>query len=152
MRARRGRFNPCGKTGAEWINRLFICAPFSFWHTGSWSGSRRPEDLPVDSRKKTKPESGPRRATSGATPHQLVGMAYELAIRACQRRETARSERAVQLLQGVMRFAGPEDSSDLMSCYDWCVDRIRSGEFAQAAQTLSDLRRAWEETERRFPG
>jgi flagellin-specific chaperone FliS len=87
-----------------------------------------------------------------ASPLQLVGMAYELAIRACKKRDAARSEQAIRLLRDVMSFAGPEDSSALMTNYDWCVDRIHAGEFALAAQTLSDLRRAWEEAERRFPG
>lgn len=94
----------------------------------------------------------PRRTVSAATPHQLVGMAYDLAIMACERKEESRSEKAILLLREVMRSAGPEDSSDLMTFYDWCLERIRQGEFAQAAQTLSDLRKAWVEAERRFPG
>lgn len=92
-----------------------------------------------------------RRAAGAATPHELVGMAYDLAIMACRRSEGTRSEKALLLLREVMRSAGPEDSTDLMKFYDWCLDRIRQGEFDAAAQTLGDLRAAWEEAERRFP-
>ncbi len=97
------------------------------------------------------PVNKPRRAVGAATPHELVGMAYDLAIMACRRGEVARSEKAILLLREVMRSAGPEDSTDLMKFYDWCLDRIRQGEFDAAAQTLADLRVAWEEAERRFP-
>jgi hypothetical protein len=79
-------------------------------------------------------------------------MAYDLAILACGRKDEPRSERSIRLLRDVMRSAGPEDSSDLMVFYDWCLERIRRGEFELAAQTLADLRKAWEEAERRFPG
>jgi flagellin-specific chaperone FliS len=91
-----------------------------------------------------------RREEGESTPHRLVGMAYDLAILACRRNDSSRSEQAVRLLQEVMRSAGPEDASDLMAFYDWCLDRIRRGEFALAAQTLSDLRTAWEKAESRF--
>ncbi len=91
-----------------------------------------------------------RRTADAATPHQLIGMAYELAILACTREETARSQKAISLLRNVMRSVGPADSSDLMGCYDWCLDRIRNGEFALAAQTLSVLRQAWVDAERQL--
>jgi hypothetical protein len=79
-----------------------------------------------------------------AGPHQLVGMVYDLAILACGRRDDARAKKAIGLLRDVMRSAGPADSSDLMSFYDWCLERIRLGEFDLAAQALADLRQAWE--------
>jgi flagellin-specific chaperone FliS len=87
------------------------------------------------------------RTADAATPHQLIGMAYELAILACSREEVLRSQKAIGLLRDVMHSLGPADSSDLMGCYDWCLDRIGSGEFALAAQTLSILRQAWVDAE-----
>jgi flagellin-specific chaperone FliS len=95
----------------------------------------------------SEPRWSDRRAASDATPLRLVGMTYDLAILACRRKDALRSEQAVRLLQEVMRSAGPEDASDLMAFYDWCLDRIRSGEYAIAAQTLSDLRAAWVKAE-----
>ena len=90
------------------------------------------------------------RTAEAATPHQLIGMAYELAILACSREETMRSQKAISLLRNVMRSVGPADSSDLMGCYDWCLDRIGNGEFALAAQTLSVLRQSWLDADRQF--
>jgi hypothetical protein len=92
-----------------------------------------------------------RRAAEAAGPHELVGMAYDLAILACRRGDASRSAKAVLLLRKVMRSAGPEDSSGVGKFYDWCLERIRRGEFDAAAQALSDLRAAWEEAMRRFP-
>ena len=105
--------------------------------------------------KPNKMESSPvkkaRRAAGSASPHELVGMAYDLAIRACRQGDATRSEKAILLLRGVMSSTGPEDSTDVMKFYDWCLERIRRGEFEAAAQTLADLRVAWVEAERRFP-
>jgi flagellin-specific chaperone FliS len=98
------------------------------------------------SRKKLQPDA------AEASPHRLVGMAYDLAISACDRKDKTRSIRSINRLRDVMRSAGPEDSSDLMVFYDWCLERIRCGEFVLAAETLSDLRKAWETAERLYPG
>ncbi len=92
-----------------------------------------------------------RRSVNSASPHQLVGMAYELAILACRRGDSERARKALQLLRDVMRSVGPSDSSDLMRCYDWCLERIGKGEYAQAGQTLADLHTAWKDAERLFP-
>ena len=94
---------------------------------------------------------GKKKKNRSVTPHQLIGMAYDRAILACNREKADRSRKAILLLRDVMRSVGPADSSDLMSCYDWCVDRIGKGEFAPAAQTLSDLRKAWEDSEDQSP-
>jgi hypothetical protein len=83
--------------------------------------------------------------------HPLVGRTYDLAIRACRRGEANRSQKAIRLLREVMRSVGPEDSSDLMRCFDWCVDRIGEGEFTLAAETLADLQKAWEDAGRQLP-
>jgi hypothetical protein len=90
------------------------------------------------------------RTAEAATPHQLIGMAYELAILACSREEAVRSQKAIGLLRNVMRSVGPADSSDLMGCYDWCLNRIGNGEFALAAQTLAVLQQAWVDAERKY--
>jgi hypothetical protein len=113
--------------------------------TETHPGERRMERKNgMDAMKKT------HRTADAATPHQLIGMAYELAILACSREEAVRSQKAIGLLRNVMRSVGPADSSDLMGCYDWCLDRIGNGEFAMAAQTLSVLRQAWVDVERQF--
>ena len=89
-----------------------------------------------------------KKANNAATPHQLVGMANDFTILACKQGDAGRSQKAVLVLRDVMRSVGPADSSDLMACYDWCLDRIGKDEFELAAQTLSDLRKAWEDAQR----
>jgi flagellin-specific chaperone FliS len=108
--------------------------------TGRIGLNRKPDSIP-----------GKRRGARGldsASPHQLVGMAYDFAIVACHRTKADQSEKAIVLLKEVMHSLGPEDSSELIASYDWCLDRIREGEFAPAAQMLADLRTAWGKAER----
>ena len=106
----------------------------------------------MERRHETASRKARRPGVRGSGPHRLVGMAYDLAILACDRKDEARSVRSIGLLRDVMRSAGPEDSSDLMGFYDWCLERIRQGEFALAGQTLADLRKGWESAERRYSG
>ena len=80
-------------------------------------------------------------------PAKLIGIAYELAILACQREDEDQSVRNILLLQDAMCSAGPVDSADLMRFYGWCLDRIRRGDYRIAAKTLSTLRDAWEKTQ-----
>jgi hypothetical protein len=79
-----------------------------------------------------------------ADPEHLVGMAYDLAILACEREDASQSIQTIRLLREAMHSIGPADSADLLQFYDWCMGRIRGGEFQIAAQTLSTLRNAWE--------
>jgi flagellin-specific chaperone FliS len=106
----------------------------------------------MDFPRETRPGRKARNESEAETPHRLVEMVYDLAILACERKDESRSGQAIRLLREVMLSAGPEDSSDLMAFYDWCLDRIRDGEFALAAQTLADLRTAWEKAEQRLAG
>jgi hypothetical protein len=80
-------------------------------------------------------------------PAQLIDMAYELAILACQREDEDQSVRTILVLQDAMCSVGPGDSADLMRFYGWCLDRIRKGDYRIAAETLSTLRDAWEKTQ-----
>jgi hypothetical protein len=80
----------------------------------------------------------------------LIAMAYDLAVLACERRDAESSVKTITLLRDVMRFAGQEDVSDLLELYDWCVGRIREGEYALAAQALTSIRDSWKDTEDRL--
>jgi|WetSurMetagenome_2_1015567.scaffolds.fasta_scaffold359582_2 flagellin-specific chaperone FliS len=94
------------------------------------------------------PGRKPRRAVDSASPLQLVGMAYDRAILACRRADAGRAEKAIGLVREVMNSLGPDDATELMASYDWCLDRVRKGEFAPAEQMLADLREAWRNSER----
>jgi hypothetical protein len=79
-----------------------------------------------------------------------VSSAYELAILACERKDAALSIQTVRLLRDVMESSGPNDVTDLLGMYDWCMDRIREGEYDLAGQMLIGLRDSWMESERRL--
>lgn len=106
--------------------------------------NRFSDSVPRKDKEAPRPES--------ASPRQLVGMAYDLAILACHRSEAGQSQKAIGLLRDVMRALGPEDSADLLASYDWCLERIWEGDFPLAAQMLADLRAAWEQAERSLSG
>jgi flagellin-specific chaperone FliS len=91
--------------------------------------------------------SGNLRDGRRAAPAQLIGMAYDLAVLACERADADRSIKTVLLLRDAMHSVGPEDSADLLQFYNWCLERIREGDFPVAAQTLSALRDAWKKLE-----
>jgi hypothetical protein len=88
-------------------------------------------------------------AASGAAVSsiRLIALAYDLAVLACERKDGEGAVRTVSLLREVMGCAGPDEVADLLGLYDWCVDRIKEGEYALAKQVLTGLRDSWKATE-----
>lgn len=86
----------------------------------------------------------------GASPVRLVVMAYDVAINACEKEDFVRATKAVSLLRDALNFDYAEAAVGLFSLYQWCLDRIRQGEYRQALKTLRDLRDAWATVERRY--
>ncbi|PKO15727.1 MAG: hypothetical protein CVU39_09395 [Chloroflexi bacterium HGW-Chloroflexi-10] len=84
----------------------------------------------------------------GASPIRLVVMAYDLAIRACEAQDFAKSTKAISVLRDALNFDYPEVSVGLFRLYQWCLDSIRKGDYDVALKTLSELRDAWRETEK----
>jgi hypothetical protein len=80
-------------------------------------------------------------------PEELIGMAYELAVQACQQEDEDQSVQNILLLQDAVRSAGSGDSADLLRFYGLCLDRIRNGDFQVAGKTLTTLRDTWEKTQ-----
>jgi flagellin-specific chaperone FliS len=78
-----------------------------------------------------------------ATPLHLVIMAYDLAIRSCDQKDMATALKAVSGLRDALDYNYAEIAMNLLSLYNWCLDCIRKQEFAQAKQTLVELREAW---------
>lgn len=83
-----------------------------------------------------------------ASPLHLVVMAYDLAIRACEQQDFEKSVRTISVLRDALDFDYPEVSMGLFRLYQWCLDSIRSGDYASAITTLKELRDAWRTTER----
>lgn len=79
----------------------------------------------------------------GASPLHLVVMTYDVAIRACEQQNLARAAQAVSLLRDSLNFDYPEAATGLFRLYQWCLDCIRAGDYAEALKTLRSLREAW---------
>lgn len=86
----------------------------------------------------------------GASPLRLVIMAYDLAIRACEQKDFEKAVKTVSVLRDALDFEYTEVSVGLFRLYQWCLDCIRSGDYATATNTLRELREAWKTTEQRM--
>lgn len=89
-----------------------------------------------------------RQEVLGATPLRLVIMAYDLAIRSCDQKDFATATKAVGALQDALDLDYAEIAYNLLSLYQWVLDRLRKGEFSAAKATLVELRDAWVIVER----
>jgi len=85
-----------------------------------------------------------RQQVLGASPLQLVLMLYEIAIAACGQRDGERVRRALIELIGALNFEASEIALSFFGLYDYCLRRIREGNFDEAAFLLKGLKDAWE--------
>ena len=89
----------------------------------------------------------------GASPVRLVIMTYDIALQACEQKDLARAARAVAALRDALNLDCGEVSVGLFALYQWCLDCIRGGNYAEAGKTLRGLREAWAAVEQRLsPG
>jgi flagellin-specific chaperone FliS len=86
----------------------------------------------------------------GASPLHLVVMAYDLAIRACEQKDFEKAVKTIGVLRDALNFDYPETSVGLFRLYQWCLDCVRSGDYASAITTLRELRSAWKTAELRM--
>ena len=86
----------------------------------------------------------------GASPLHLVVMAYDVAIASCEMGDFDRAVKAVSVLRDALNFDYAEVAVGLLRLYQWCLDRIRQGDYTSALQTLRDLRDAWTTVEKRY--
>jgi flagellin-specific chaperone FliS len=84
-----------------------------------------------------------------ASPLRLVIMTYDLAIRACEAQDFAKSVKTISALRDALDLDYPEVAAGLYRLYQWCLDCIRKGDYASAITTLSELRSAWAATEQK---
>jgi flagellin-specific chaperone FliS len=82
-----------------------------------------------------------------ASPLHLVIMAYDLAIRSCEKKDFNKAITTISALRDCLDMDYPEVSSGLFSLYQWCMDCIRKGDYASASHILVELRSAWAATE-----
>jgi len=78
-----------------------------------------------------------------SSPYQLVLMAYDLAIRACEQEDFDRATKAISVLRDALNYDYGEAVVELFRLYQWCLDCIRKEDYASALATVSALRQAW---------
>lgn len=86
----------------------------------------------------------------GASPIRLVIMAYDLAIRSCDKKEFETAAKAVAALQSSLDFDYPEAAGRLLAVYQWVAENLRKGEFDIAKNALVELRDAWATVEKKL--
>jgi flagellar secretion chaperone FliS len=88
----------------------------------------------------------------GASPIRLVIMAYDMAIRSCEKKDFQTATKAISALRDALDFDYPEVSVSLFRLYQWCLDNLRQGEYQASMATLTELRDAWITAEKRMMG
>jgi flagellin-specific chaperone FliS len=86
----------------------------------------------------------------GASPIRLVIMAYDMAIRACDKKDFQTATKAISALRDALDFDYPDASVGLFRLYQWCLECLRQGDYPGAAATLKELREAWSIAEKRL--
>jgi flagellin-specific chaperone FliS len=82
-----------------------------------------------------------------ASPLRLVIMTYDLAIRACEQQDFVKAIKTISALRDTLDMDYPDVAVGLFRLYQWCLDCIRTGDYASAISTLRELRSAWATTE-----
>lgn len=78
-----------------------------------------------------------------ASPLRLVIMAYDLAIRSCERKDFEKAITTINALRDCLDMDYPEVAAGLFSLYQWCLECVRKGDYASATNILAELRGAW---------
>lgn len=84
-----------------------------------------------------------RQELMSAHPNQLVLIAYERAIRACERKSASQASEIIQVLRETLRAEMGERTPALTVEYQYCLDNISIGDYGTALQTLKELKQAW---------
>lgn len=83
-----------------------------------------------------------------ASPLRLVIMAYDLAIRSCERKDFEKAINTISALRDCLDLDYPEVASGLYGLYQWCLECVRKGDYVSAANVLAELRSAWTTVEK----
>ncbi len=83
-----------------------------------------------------------------ATPQMLILKIYDFAILNCQKRDTVKTNNAIQELINSLRFddeKAKEISIGLLRLYQFCQDQMRKGNTEIVKRILTELRDTWRE-------
>jgi flagellar secretion chaperone FliS len=83
-----------------------------------------------------------------ATPQMLILKLYDFAITNCQKRDTIKTNNALQELINALRFddeKAKEISIGLLRLYQFCQDQMRKGNIEIVKRILTELRDTWKD-------
>ncbi|MDT3695776.1 MAG: flagellar protein FliS [Ignavibacterium sp.] len=81
-----------------------------------------------------------------ATPEQLLLKAYDYAVVHSEKKDMIKTNRAIQVLTGFLRFddeSYSELSQRLLRLYQFCEEQTRKNNFEIVTKILSELRESW---------
>jgi flagellin-specific chaperone FliS len=88
---------------------------------------------------------------NGASPLDLLIMAYDAAIAACGQHDLARITKALGILRDALDYSYDANIAlGFFRLYQYCGDLARKDEFDDAAVYLRELRDAWLQVKQRY--
>lgn len=82
---------------------------------------------------------------AGASPGQLVLITYDYVLRCCRCGDTVNAKRGLIELTSGLNLEYLEVAGPLYRLYEYCLDRVREGDFAEVQRIVTELRDAWTE-------
>ena len=79
------------------------------------------------------------------SPVQLVTKVFDVAIVSCKKKDSVKATKAIVELISGLRFEFKEIAVSLFQLYQYCLEKIRQGEYNEAESILSGLRESWVE-------
>lgn len=88
---------------------------------------------------------------AGASPLDLLIMAYDAALASCGQQDLARLTKAVGVLRDALDYSYDADIAlGFFRLYQYIADLGRKGEFDEAANLLRELRDAWTQVREQY--
>ncbi|MBO8151915.1 MAG: flagellar protein FliS [Candidatus Neomarinimicrobiota bacterium] len=78
-----------------------------------------------------------------ASPEELVDYVYDFAIRACKTKNRVKACEAIQTLINSLNFDEKETATTFYRVYRYILKQIHEGNFTEAEQFLTELRKTW---------
>ena len=88
-------------------------------------------------------------SVESASPVRLVVMALDAALVSCEKHDLARGTHVVSTLRDALNFDEKDAAMGFFRLYQWVLECMRHGDWAEATKVLRELREAWSAVERR---
>lgn len=79
----------------------------------------------------------------GASPGQLILLLFDHVIRCLQKEDFRGASKGLVELMGSLDLDYQDISGRLFSLYEYCLDLVKKGEYEQASQILTEMRKMW---------